>query len=195
MRRRNCNEEPTTFPTFVLKYDDHDKSKGSRIIKLFSCGDIGIFSNDKPCILLLRNGHFYNVWKYEWLFLNMDNPKIRGKRKSGGASSQRYKKLFCLRCMVSYSNDRLHVCEGRCIRCLSTMDEHLNDDNSDERDQITCGDCGRAFLQQFCYRVHKQRELNGPYVNYCDFLASLLNCDECRNNFSLCIKCAHFGNK
>ena len=35
------------------------------------------------------------------------------------------------------------------------MDEHLNDDNSDERDQITCGDCGRAFLQQFCYRVHK----------------------------------------
>ena len=79
MRRRNCNEEPTTFPVFVLKYEDHDKSKGSRIIKLFSCGDIGIFSNDKPCILLLRNGHFYNVWKYEWLFLNMDSPKIRGK--------------------------------------------------------------------------------------------------------------------
>ena len=79
MRRRNCNEEPTTFPTFVLKYDDRDKSKGSHIIKLFSCGDIGIFSNDKPCILLLRNGHFYNIWKYKWLFLNMDNPKIHGK--------------------------------------------------------------------------------------------------------------------
>ena len=79
LRRRNCNEEPATFPTFVLKYDDHDKSKRSRIIKLFSCDDTGIFSDDKPCILLLRNGHFYNVWKYEWLFLNMDNPKIRGK--------------------------------------------------------------------------------------------------------------------
>ena len=194
LRRRNCNEEPATFPTFVLKYDGHDKSKGSRIIKLFSCGDIGIFSNDKPCVLLLRNGHFYNVWKYEWLFLNMDNPNIRGKRKSGGTISQRYKKLFCLRCMVSYSNDHLHVCEGRCIRCLSITDEHLNDGNSDEGDQITCGDCGRAFLQQFCYRVHKQRELNGPYANYCDFLASLLNCDECRNNFSSCIKCSHFGN-
>ena len=175
MRRRHCNEEPTTFPTFVLKYDDdYDKSKGSRIIKLISCGDIGIFSNDKPCVLLLRNGHFYNVWKYEWLFLNMDNPKIRGKRKSGGASSQRYKKLFCLCCMVSYCNDHLHVCEGCCIMCLSTMDEHLNDlccmvsycndhlhvcegccimclstmdehlndDNSDEGDQIACGDCG-----------------------------------------------------
>ena len=49
------------------------------------------------------------------------------------------------------------------------MDEHLNDDNSDEGDQIACGDCGRTFLQQFCYRVHKQRELNGPYANYCDF--------------------------
>ena len=79
LRRRNCNEEPATFPMFVLKYDDHDKSKGSHIIKHFSCGDIGIFSIDKPCVLLLRNGHFYNVWKYESLFLNMDNPKIRGK--------------------------------------------------------------------------------------------------------------------
>ena len=28
--RRNCNEEPATFPTFVLKYDGRDKSKGSR---------------------------------------------------------------------------------------------------------------------------------------------------------------------
>ena len=69
------------------------------------------------------------------------------------------------------------------------MDEHLKDGNSDEGDQITCGDCDRVFLQQFCYRVHKQHELNGPYVNYCDFVACLLNCDECRNNFSLCIKC------
>ena len=196
LRRRNCNEAPATFPTFVLKYDGCDKSKGSyRIIKLFSCSDVEIFSNDKPCILLLRNGHFYNVWKYKWLFLSMDNLKIRGKRKSGGASSQRYKNLFCLCCMVSYSNDHLHVCEGHCIRCLSTLGEHLNNGNSDEGDQITCGDCGRAFLQQFCYRVHKQRKLNGPYANYCDFLASLLNCDECRNNFSLSIKCSHFGTK
>ena len=50
-------------------------------------------------------------------------------------------------------------------------------------------------MQQFCYGVHKQHELNGPYMNYCDFLASLLNCDECRNNFSLCIKCSHFGKR
>ena len=75
------------------------------------------------------------------------------------------------------------------------MDEHLNDDNSDEGDKITCGDCGRAFLQQFCHRVHKQRELKGLHTNYCDFLASLLNCDKCSNNFSLCIKYSHFGNK
>ena len=78
---------------------------------------------------------------------------------------------------------------------MSTTGEHLNDGNSDEGDQITCGDCGRVFLQQFCYRVHKQCELNGPDANYCDFFASLLNCDECRNKFSLSIKCSHFGNK
>ena len=58
LRRRNCNEEPATFPTFVLKYNDPDKSKGSHIIKLFSCGDIGIFSNDKPCVLLFEKWSF-----------------------------------------------------------------------------------------------------------------------------------------
>ena len=73
---------------------------------------MGFFSNDRPCVLLLKDKHFYNVWKYECLFLNMDNSTIRGKRKSGGASDQRYKKLFCFRCMVLYSNDNLHVCEG-----------------------------------------------------------------------------------
>ena len=77
----------------------------------------------------------------------MDNPTIHGKRKSGGASAQRYKKLFCLRCMVSYSNDNLHVCEGRCIRCLSTTDEHFNE--GDDEDEIVCGDCGRTFFTNF----------------------------------------------
>ena len=36
LRRKNCNEEPATSPTFALKYDGRDKSKGSyHIIKLF----------------------------------------------------------------------------------------------------------------------------------------------------------------
>ena len=146
LKRRNCNEEPATFPTFVLKYDGHNKSKGSHhIIKLFSCGDVGIFSNDKPCVLLLRNGHFYNVS----LFLSMDNPKIGGKRKSGGASSQRYKKLFCLRCTVSYSNDHLHVCEGHCFRCLSTTDEHLNDGNLTKEIKLHVETVVKRFCNSF----------------------------------------------
>ena len=99
MRRENSDYEISTYPTFVLQYVC-EKNK-SRIIKLFSCGDDGIFSNDRLCVLLLKDKHFYNVWKYECLILNMDNPTIRGK--SGGASAQSYKKLFCLRCMVSYS--------------------------------------------------------------------------------------------
>ena len=100
------------------------------------------------------------------MFLDIDNPTIRGKCKSGGASVHRYKRLFCLRCMVSYSNDHLHVCEGRCIRCLSTTDEHVDEEFEDE---IVCANCGRLFLQRSCFELHKTRELNGLYGNYCDF--------------------------
>ena len=39
-----------------------------RIEKLFSCGDDGIFSNDKPCVLLLKDRHFYNVWEHNFMF-------------------------------------------------------------------------------------------------------------------------------
>ena len=70
LRRRNCNEEPASFPMFVSKYNGRDKSKGSyHIIKLFSCRDVGIFSNDKPCVLLaiLKYGQPKNSWQMkEW---------------------------------------------------------------------------------------------------------------------------------
>ena len=62
MRRENSNYEISMYPTFVLQYIC-EKNK-SHIIKLFSCGDDGIFSNDRPCVLLLKDKHFYNVWKY-----------------------------------------------------------------------------------------------------------------------------------
>ena len=94
--------------------------------------------------------------------------------------------------MVSYSYDHLHFCEGRCIRCLSTTDEHVDEEFEDE---IVCADCGTLFLQRSCFELHKIRELNGLYGNYCDFLHTLRNCDDCRRDFSLCLKCAHFGKK
>ena len=59
---------------------------------------------------------------------------------------------------------------------------------------VVLGVCPR-WMNILMMIVHKQHEFNGPYTNYCDFLASLLNCDECRNNVSLCIKCSHFGKK
>ena len=67
---------------------------------------------------------------------------------------------------MSYSNN---VCEGRCIRCLSTTDEHFNE--GDDEDEIVCGDCGRTFLQISCYQIHKSRKLNGVYETYCIFYA------------------------
>ena len=72
-------------------------------------------------------------------------------------------------------------------------DEHFNE--RDDEDEIICGDCGRTFLQISCYQIHKSRKLNGVYETYCVFLRTLRNCDDCRTDFSLSLKCSHFGKK
>ena len=114
----NSSKEISYYPTYILKHSVDNKNR-CKIGKLFSCGDNGVFSSDRPCILLLRKDHFYNVWGHDSLFDDVDNPRIGSKRKCG--SSPRYKKLFCLRCMVSYANDHLHICKGRCHRCLGLL--------------------------------------------------------------------------
>ena len=189
IRRDNSSNRLDSYPMYILKHSVNNKNR-CRIEKLFSHGDEGVFSNDKPCILLLKDKHFYNVWGYDFLFNDIDTPKICSTRTCG--SSLRYKKLFYLRCMVSYSNDSLHICHGRCHCCLGTDGDHVGPDDSRE---FFCDDCGRAFLQESCYEGHKAKKLQGEYKSYCDFLCTLRNCDECRKDFGLSFKCRHFGKK
>ena len=185
-RRDNSSKEISNYPTYVLKHS-LDNKNCCKIEKLFSCGDNGVFSSNRPCVLLLRNDHFYNVWGHDALFDDVDNPRIGSKRKCG--SSPRYKKLFCLRCMVSYANDHLHICKGRCHRCLGTTEDHETNDFK----EFFCEDCGRCFCQESCFESHKTKKLNGGYEMYCSFLHTLRTCNECRHEFSLSIKCRHFG--
>ena len=161
-------------------------------MKLFSCGDDGIFSNNKLCVLLLKDAHSYSIWGYDFLFNDVDTPKI-GKERTR-RSSPRHKKLFCLHCMVSYSNDHLHVCRGRCHRCLGTNNEHEMAAAHDDR-ELFYDNCGRYFLQESCFESHKALKLFGEYKSYCEFLCTLGNCDECRRAFNLSVKCRHFGKK
>ena len=121
LRRENSELDLDDYPTYVLMHYNGGQNK-CRIERLFSCSDDGIFSDDKPCVLLLKEKHFYNVWRHDILFNDVDTPEIGTKRKCG--SAPHYKKLFCLRCMVSYSNDYLHVCSGRCHRWLDTNECH-----------------------------------------------------------------------
>ena len=185
-RRDNSSKEISNYPTYVLKHSVDNKNR-CKIEKLFSCGDNGVFSSDRPCVLLLRNDHFYNVWGHDSLFDDVDNPRIGSKRKCG--SFPRYKKLFCLRCIVSYANDHLHICKGRCHRCLGTTEDHETNDFK----EFFCEDCGRCFCQESCFESHKTKKLNGGYETYCSFLHTLRTCNECRHEFSLSIKCRHFG--
>ena len=119
--KENCNSDWQNYPTHVLRY--FVEGKKSSVDKLFSCGDEDIFPDDAPCVLLLHQNHFHNVWDYNSLFNEVDCPKIGRKHLRGSAI--RYKKKFCLRCMVSYSNDFLQACQGRCHHCLENVLDQL----------------------------------------------------------------------
>ena len=185
-RRDNSSKEISNYPMYVLKHSVDNKNH-CKIEKLFSCGDNGVFSSNRPCVLLLRNDHFYNVWGHDSLFDDVNNPRIGSKRKCG--SSPRYKKLFCLHCIVFYANDHLHICKGRCHHCLGTTEDHETNDFK----EFFCEDCGRCFCQESCFESPKTKKLNGGYETYCLFFHMLRTCNEYRHEFSLSIKCCHFG--
>ena len=50
------------------------------------------------------------------------------------------------------------------------------------------------FLRSFVMS-HKTKKLSGEFGGYCALLCTLRNCDECRWDFSLTLKCKHFGKK
>ena len=59
----NSNLNLEMFPVYVLQYDDKSISMG----KVFSCGNDRIFTNVNPCVLILKDGHYDNVWDYKLL--------------------------------------------------------------------------------------------------------------------------------
>ena len=99
----NSNLNLEMFPVYVLQYVRHDDDK-SVLIKTD-----GIFTNVNPCVLILKDGHYYNVWDYNSLFNEISWNIIHGGRKRNKGSSERYEKRFCLRWTVSYSLEILHV--------------------------------------------------------------------------------------
>ena len=190
----NCSKDITSFPTYILRHFIENKNT-CKIEKLSSCGDEGTFPNDKPCVLLLKDRHFCNVWVHDVMFNDIDTPSIGKKRTHellDTKGTPRYQKLFCLRCMVSYSNYCLHVCQGCCYKCLTSTKDHMDDYSTQE---VFCEDCGRSFNQQSCFESHKTMRLHGEFRSYCKFLCKLRSCDECRKEFLLVLKCHHFGKK
>ena len=94
LHKENSNVNLRDYPTYVMMHYNEMKNM-CKIKKLFSCGDNGIFSNNKPCVLLLKDNNFYNVFGDDFLFCNVDTPHIGVKRKCGSLS--RYiKSLFAL---------------------------------------------------------------------------------------------------
>ena len=138
--RQNCEKELRTYPVYILMHE-LGRGKRSRFRKLYGVNDNGIFPNLSPLVLMLKNGHYYNVWDYQELFIDCDN---RGIRKNVKGSPLRYKKRFCLRCMVSFSNEELHVCEGRCRKCLEHYSDHDGTTIIEDGREAAwwCGECG-----------------------------------------------------
>ena len=93
--------------------------------------------------------------------------------------------------MVSFSNERLHICQGVCEKCLEKIENHLGSNFSDG--DIKCEECQRFFSNAFCFESHKAKKLYGEFQSYCDYLSSLKNYESCIKNFELNLKCKHFG--
>ena len=81
----NSSREIKTYPTYVFQHLVRDRNCCC-VAKVFSWGDMGIFSNDKSGVLLLKNNHFYNVWDHDFMFNVVDTPRI-GKKRTHGSSS------------------------------------------------------------------------------------------------------------
>ena len=143
MHENSNSDSLNFFPVYILRYIQ-GQNKNASIEKVFLCGDNGVFLSVHPCILVFKDGHFYNVWDYNRLFNEIDCPNINQKKRNKG-SGERYKKRFCLRCMVSYSLECLHMCQGRCTNCLETVENHLNYDNSFDEEELHCSMCEQHF--------------------------------------------------
>ena len=81
MCHSNCSSDVKDYPTYVLCYLN-EKGGNQRSKNLFSCGDNGIFFNDHPCVFLLGDNHFCNVWNYGSLFNEIDCPTISKKNET-----------------------------------------------------------------------------------------------------------------
>ena len=66
-----------------------NKGKRSRFRKLYGVNDDGMFPNLSPLVLMLKDSHYYNVWDYQGLFIDLDNREVR---KNVKGSPLRYKK-------------------------------------------------------------------------------------------------------
>ena len=185
--RQNCEKELRTYPVYVLMHE-LGRGKQSRFRKLYGVNDNGIFPNLSPLVLMLKNGHYYNVWDYQELFIDCDN---QGICKNMKGSPLRHKKRFCLRCMVLFSNEELHVCEGRCRKCLQHYSDHDGTTViKDGREAAWwCGECGRDFRNDFCFAAHSRvglREGVGllTFANCC---LRLTNVNDAWKNLNWCI--------
>ena len=181
------------FPIYILQFSQFDSNKKNvSIQKILSHNDDGVFPHDDPCVLMLRDGHNFNVWQYEKLSMDVDGACASARKRSKG-SVERYKKRFCLRCMVSYSSQSLHVCQHRCKRCLATADEHvMNVGYGCATIEKVCEKRKYTFTNDFCYETHRLRKLSGKPEIYCDFLAQCKNCDGCIEDFELTSQCRHY---
>ena len=81
--RSNSSFDVQNYPTYIFRYAKMSKGNKCTIEKVFSWGDSGVFACDKPCVLLLKDSHYLNVWNYTFMFNEVDCPALGKKRPKG----------------------------------------------------------------------------------------------------------------
>ena len=96
--------------------------------------------------------------------------------------------------MVSFSTEELHVCEGRCRKCLQHHSDH---DVAMAGEIAWCGECGRDFQNDFCFVAHSKVNVRkgGRFDNFSELLSMLDQCQRCMEEFELVRRCRHKKNR
>ena len=78
--RSNSSFDTQNDPIYIFRYATMSKGNKCTIEKVFSCSDSGVFACEKPCVLLLKDSHYLNVWNHVFMFNEVDCPALGKKR-------------------------------------------------------------------------------------------------------------------
>ena len=66
MKENSCStsfsDSLQNFPVYILQFMNDSSGRNVSLQKILECNDEGLFPHTNPCVLLLKDRHYFNVW-------------------------------------------------------------------------------------------------------------------------------------